>query len=59
MLHFCPGAVCLVDALELDAACSVVGRDFVEPLNGFAGIGVDALSAILQAMELGESLLSC
>ena len=57
MLHLCPRRVSFVDALELDAARGFVGRDFVEPLDGFAGIGVDALSAVLEAVELSKGLL--
>jgi hypothetical protein len=38
----------------VDAFGGFVGRDLVEPLDGFASIGVDALSAVLEALELVE-----
>lgn len=57
MLHLGPGAVSFVGAFELDAACGLVGRDFIEPFDGFARVGVDALGAILEAMELGEGFI--
>jgi hypothetical protein len=54
-----PGRVCLVDALEQDAARHLdVGhfRDLVEPFDGLVGVAVDALAAaLLQAVELRES----
>jgi hypothetical protein len=59
VLHLCPRGVCFVDALEDNAAGGFVGRDFIEPLDGFAGIGVDALGAIFEAVELGEGLSWC
>jgi hypothetical protein len=33
--------------------------DVVEPLDGFTGVGVDALGAVLEALELVEGLLYC
>lgn len=57
MLHLSPRRVGFVDAFELDTARGFIGRDFVEPLDGFAGVGVDALSAVLEAVELGKGLL--
>ena len=59
LLHLSPCSICFIDALEDNTTGGFVGRDFVEPLDGFAGIGVDAIGAIFEAMELGEGLLSC
>lgn len=59
MLHLCPCSIRFIHALEDNAASGFVGRDFVEPFDGFAGIGVDALGAICEAMELGEGLSWC
>jgi hypothetical protein len=53
-LHVAPCSVCLVDALEVDAFGGFVGRDLVEPLDGFARVCVDALGAVLEALELVE-----
>lgn len=59
VLDLGPGRVLLVDALELDAGGGFIGRDFVEPLDGFACVCVDALVARLETMELGECLGEC
>jgi hypothetical protein len=55
-LHLGPCGIGFLDALELDAVRDLAGdgRDLVEPLDGFAAVGVDALGARLQAVELGE-----
>jgi hypothetical protein len=56
LLHLGPCGIGLLDALKLDAVRDLAGdrRDLVEPLDGFATVGVDALGARLQAVELGE-----
>lgn len=59
LLHLAPCGIGLVASLEMDAACGLIGRDFIEPLDGLACVGVDALVAILEAMELSECLSSC
>jgi hypothetical protein len=56
LLHLAPRCVCFVDALKVDTVGGFVGGDLVEPLDGFAGVGVDALGAILEALELVEGL---
>jgi hypothetical protein len=56
LVHLGPGRVCFVDALELDAVGDFARDrgDVVEPFDGFARVGVDALSAGLQPVQLGE-----
>jgi hypothetical protein len=57
-----PGSVRFVDAFELDAARRLDGGhggDVIEPPNGFKGIGIEALTAILQAVELCKSCRWC
>jgi hypothetical protein len=43
----------------VDPVRGFVGCDLVEPLDGFARVGVDALGAVLEALELVEGLLYC
>jgi hypothetical protein len=59
LLDLGPRGVYFFAALELDAVRDFDGGhggDVVEPLDGLAGIGVDAVAAILEALELVECL---
>jgi hypothetical protein len=56
LLHLGPCSILLLAALELHAVCDFAGsgRDLVEPLDGFAAIGVDTLGACLEALDVSE-----
>jgi hypothetical protein len=50
LLDLGPGSVCFVDAFKLDAARRLNSGhrgDIIEPPDGFKGIGIEALVAVL------------
>jgi hypothetical protein len=56
LLYLAPRDVRLLDAFQFHAVSDFARhrRDLVEPFHGLAGVGVDALRAGLEAVQLGE-----